>query len=52
MFPYTRYLLLIVTSVFFAFSIEVSASPRVEVIATGLNRLVDCMDQRDPGPEL
>ena len=38
MFPYTRYFLLIVASVFLAFSIAVSASPRVEVIATALNR--------------
>jgi glucose/arabinose dehydrogenase len=38
MFPYTRYFLLIVASVFLAFSIAVSASPRVEVIATDLNR--------------
>ena len=34
MFPYTRYFLLIVASILLAFSIAVSASPRVEVIAT------------------
>ena len=38
MFPYMRYFFLIVASFFLAFSIAVSASPRVEVIATDLNR--------------
>lgn len=38
MFSYTRYFLLIVASVFLAFSIAVSASQRVEVVATDFNR--------------
>ncbi len=38
MFPYTRYFLMIMASVFLAFSIAFSASPRVEAIATDLKR--------------
>ena len=38
MFPYTRYFILIVAAVFLAFSLAVSAAPRVEVVATDLDR--------------
>ena len=38
MFSYTRYCLLILAPVFLAFSIAVSGSPRVEVVATDFNR--------------
>ena len=38
MFSYTRYFLLILASVFSAVTISVSASPRVEVVATDFNR--------------
>jgi len=43
MFPYTRYFLLIVASVFLAFSIAVSASPRIvdSRIDTDCSREVD-----------
>ena len=45
MFPYTRYFLLILASVFLAVTIPISASPRVEVVATDLNRPWSMLDQ-------
>lgn len=38
MFPSTRYYLLIMASVFLAVTIPISVSPRVQVVATDLNR--------------
>jgi glucose/arabinose dehydrogenase len=38
MFPYTRYFILIVAAVFLAFSLAVSAAPRVEVVASDFDR--------------
>lgn len=38
MFPYTRYFILIVAAVFLAFSLAVSAAPRVELVAPDFDR--------------